>query len=223
VRLHSPQVSLREILVAVVLVALWMVSVRFIEQTIHWSQIPIARFHEQERLETYKDALSRGETEAAFKYRQEYDDIRMERLAHESQAAGHVKTFSTLSTIVTVLYLWAVVLFLIVQAEHRIDPHEIWPIVSAQTVMRRFHIWLGLGLIAPVAILVIGFLFGQPPRLGGTKPWSITLIGCFMWAQFIHTLAGILFCRELRWPTLFVGIPSALLCATIGFAFLARW
>jgi|SRR5579864_755008 len=113
-------------------------------------------------------------------------------------------------TLVTLVYGWAVALFLVLRAERSgsggngyLSP---WP----RDIPRQFLNWLGLGLISPIAMMAFGIMFWRRTGYHGPGPWPANVIEGMFWLQVIHALLGVLVLRGSRGGALVLGIVSVL-------------
>jgi hypothetical protein len=120
----------------------------------------------------------------------------------------------------TVFYFWAVLLFLVVRAEKWTDALVVSPDVWAWQCYRRFIIWLQCGAIAPLLMLALALVFHNQWRTGGLSMPGLTM-ACLFWVPLFHWLAGVLICREMRWPAFLVGVPLMMVSFGLGIVGLA--
>lgn len=150
------------------------------------------------------------------------------RLSHERQITGFPRTLSHESVLLTVFYLWGVILLLVVAAERqaaRLNAGEPGSQARAQP-SSWFRAWIGLGFVAPVTILFLGTVFEAESDL--TVNWSAArAVEVFLWVQLIHALAGVVILCGRRWSALGLGIFSILATGWISFhammAITANW
>jgi hypothetical protein len=109
-------------------------------------------------------------------------------------------------------------LFFVVRSKYRNNNQQQLTDAFAHSLMRRFILWLKLGLIAPIAMIVFAILLlTQIPHYWDENSWPVILIKGLWWAQLIHALAGVVVCRELRLTAFIAGNLSVVISSFIGF------
>ena len=201
-RLPCIRFNVRSALVAVASIAAWLAVIRYIEQRNHLIAISECQFFERQWWDAYGDALKAGASRAASFYKGMAARSTNERQWHQAQLGTFPRTLSTGSVIVTVLYLWAVALLLVVRRERSGSARA----SRARTSPARFVIWLGLGLISPIVMMALARMYGRTTSYTGSRPWPATAIEVLFWLQGIHALLSVLVLRGWRWPALGIGI-----------------
>jgi hypothetical protein len=215
-------------LILVALTALWLTLVRSIERMIHIVEAEQWRVEEARCRQELVEARQRQQSKLAAMHEKEVRQCAALRSFHERQLAGFPRTFSRESIVLTVFYLWGVILLLVVGAERqaaRLEAQESGSQAQAQSPSW-FLTWIGLGFVAPVTIMVLGTVFEAESDLA-VNPWAERAVEILLWVQLIHALAGVVVLRGRRWPALGLGIFSVLTTGWISFhammAITATW
>jgi hypothetical protein len=218
--LPGAQMTVRSLPMAVVVIAAWLALVKSIEKANHRYQFNYWTRQENQWRDAYSEAIGQRQPPITTMYANLAAECREQKDYHRSQLAGSLPcTFSTESAILTLLYWWAVTLYLVVRAERSAQVRAVIPGSSARdaAILRSFPVWVALALISPIVVMALGVTFERRTPDRGTRPWPASTIEALFWLQVMHALLGIIYLRGRRWAALGVGVFSVLATGWIAF------
>lgn len=208
--------TVRSVLGVVASFAVLMTLVRFVEQAHHRGQVKYWERQEKQWRDAYAEALQAGQSKSASMYEGLEDSCIKQRIWHEGQLGGFPRTFSRTSAFLTLMYVWAVALCIVVRSERLAGRRTACPASHPRSRPSSFIIWVGLGFISPVSMMALGILFERKTPYSGPLPWPASVIEGLLWIQLVHALLGVIVLRGRRWAALGCGTLSVLVTGWVA-------